>query len=97
MVGVRSPAVADKIALHLERFQEFFGQTYGHERISTCLKRDVLVCQTALCEQWFALVTISNHLASLSAFTTWVNSHAPLLFPAGDPAKGIGELAANTF
>ena len=42
VVGVRSPAVADKIALHLARFCEFFGQIYGHERISTCLKRDVL-------------------------------------------------------
>lgn len=31
-------------------------------------------------------------LASLSAFTTWVHAQAPAHFPAGDPAKGIGEL-----
>lgn len=33
-----------------------------------------------------------NHLASLSAFTTWVDTQEPRLFPAGDPAKGIKEL-----
>jgi len=93
VVSVRSPAVADKIALHLERFCHFFGEIYGHERISTCLKRDVLTWQTALREQGLAPATVNNHLASLSAFTTWVNSQAPRLFAGGDPAKGIGELA----
>lgn len=37
-------------------------------------------------------IPINNHLASLSAFTTWVHTHNPDLFPVGDPAKGIGEL-----
>src|SRR3712207_4260764 len=31
ITGVRSPAVAQKIALHLDRFRAFFAQTYGHD------------------------------------------------------------------
>jgi hypothetical protein len=33
----RSPAIARKIALHLQRFRAFFAARYGHARISTCL------------------------------------------------------------
>lgn len=92
VTGVRSEAVAAKIALHLNRFGRFFLQAYGHDRITTCLRRDVLAWQTALQERGLAPATVNNHLASLSAFTTWVEAHAPGLFPGGDPAKGIGEL-----
>lgn len=92
VVGVRSPAVAEKIALHLDRFTHFFTESYGHDRIGTLLKRDVLAWQRALKEQGFAPATTNNHLASLSGFTTWVHAQAPHLFPIGDPAKGIGEL-----
>jgi hypothetical protein len=48
VVGVRSPAVAQKIALHLDRFVGFFQASYGHDRIGTCLRRDVLAWQRAL-------------------------------------------------
>jgi hypothetical protein len=41
VVGVRYPAVAEKIALHLDRFVRFFTEVYDHERISTVLRRDV--------------------------------------------------------
>jgi len=92
VVGVRSPAVAEKIALHLDRFIRFFSERYGHDRISTLLKRDVFAWQRALKEQGFAPATTNNHLASLSGFTTWVHAQSPRLFPVGDPAKGIGEL-----
>jgi len=92
IVGVRSPAVAEKIALHLDRFTPFFSERYGHDRISTLLKRDVLAWQRALKAQGFAPATTNNHLASLSGFTTWVHAQSPRLFPVGDPAKGIGEL-----
>jgi len=92
VVGVRSPAVAAKIALHLDRFIRFFSERYGHDRISTLLKCDVLAWQRALKEQGFAPATTNNHLASLSGFTTWVHAQSPRLFPVGDPAKGIGEL-----
>lgn len=93
VAGVRSLAVAQKIALHLERFQSFFLVAYAHERISTCLQRDVLAWQAHLQSSGLAPATINNHLASLSAFTTWVTAQAPHLFPLGDPAKGIRELA----
>ena len=48
VVGVRSPAVTQKIALHLDRFVGFFIESYGHDRISACLRRDVLAWQRAL-------------------------------------------------
>ncbi len=92
VVGVRSEAVARKIALHLFRFQAFYLDAYGHDRISTCLKRDVVTWQHHLEAQGLAHATINNHLASLSAFTTWVVSQNDELFPAGDPTKGVGEL-----
>jgi site-specific recombinase XerD len=92
VVGVRSEAVAQKSALHLSRFQDFFVTAYGHDRLSTCLRRDVQAWQQSLVSQGFAHSTINNHLASLSAFTTWVHAHSPDLFPLGDPTKGIGEL-----
>jgi integrase len=92
VVGVRSDNVARKIALHLQRFASFYRGAYGHERISTCLRRDVLAWQRELISQRLAAATVNNHLASLSSFTTWVHAQAPRLFPIGDPAKGIGEL-----
>src|SRR5947199_3095135 len=92
VIGVRSEEVAQKIALHLSRFQCFYRESYGHDRLSTCLRRDVLAWQSELLSQGFAHSTINNHLASLSAFTTWVHTHNPDLFPVGNPAKGIGEL-----
>lgn len=92
VIGVRSEAVTQKIALHLDRFVGFFLEGYGHDRISTCLRRDVLAWQKALVVDGLAPATVNNHLASLSAFTTWVAAQAPAVFPAGDPAKGVREL-----
>jgi len=92
VAGVRSEEVAKKIALHLERFAAFYKEGYGHERISTVLRRDVVAWQHALVDQGMAPATVNNHLASLSAFTTWVHAQAPQLFPVGDPAKGVSEL-----
>jgi integrase len=92
VTGVRSEAVADKIALHLQRFLTFFHDRYGHDRISACLKRDVIAWQAHLRDEGLAPATVNNHIASLSGFTTWVTAQAPQTFPLGDPAKGIGEL-----
>ena len=92
VVGVRSRTVAEKAALHLGRFVEFFEEAYGHDRISTVVHRDVQAWQRSLVEQELAPSTVNNHLASLSAFTTWVEMLAPDLFSAGDPAKGVKEL-----
>src|ERR1035438_8953926 len=91
VTGVRSPAVAAKITLHLARFRGFFLQAYGHERLAGCLPRDVLAWQQHL-HQTLAPATVNNHLASLSSFTTWVVAHESAAFAHGDPAKGLGEL-----
>ena len=90
--GVRSPAVTQKITLHLTRFLAFFHARYGHDRISACLKRDVVAWQQQMQAEELAHSTINNHLASLSGFCTWVHFHAPDLFAVGDPTKGVGEL-----
>jgi integrase len=92
VAGVRSEPVARKIALHLDRFVRFFRDAYGHDRLSACLRRDVVAWQHQLIDVGLAPATINNHLASLSAFTSWVSVHAPRLLPFGDPAKGVGEL-----
>ncbi len=98
VTGVRSPAVTQKIGLHLARFREFFLASYGHDRLSACLRRDCLAWQAHLRagggkgEAGMAQATVNNHLASLSAFTTWAQAQRADLFPRGDPAKGVGEL-----
>src|SRR6185437_16702900 len=92
VAGVRSEEVAKKIALQLGRFLAFYQDAYGHDRVSTCLRRDVVAWQQHLVDQGLAPATVNNHLAALSAFTSWVSAHAPRLFPFGDPAKGVGEL-----
>lgn len=92
VTGVRSPAVAQKIALHLDRFCTFFREGYGHDRISTCLRRDVLAWREKLHDQPLSAATVNNHIASLSGCTTWITTQAPQVFPAGNPTKGVGEL-----
>jgi len=92
VTGVRSPAVADKIHLHLGRYLDYFRQSYGHDRASACVRRDVQTWQQRLVESGLAAATVNNHLASLSAFTTWVHAHDASVFPVGDPAKGVGDL-----
>ncbi len=92
IAGVRSEAVAKTITLHLHRFLSSFQQTYGHDRISSCLRRDIVAWQTSLQNQDLSPATINSHLASLSGFTTWVQSQDPKAFPIGNPTKGIGGL-----
>ena len=64
---------------------------YGHERISTVGRRDVIDWQRRLAEG-LAPATVNNHLASLSGFTTWVNAQVFGLFAAGNPSTGISAL-----
>lgn len=90
--GVRSETVTQQIVRHLHRFQQFFENRYGQERISTCIKRDVTAWQKVLQTQGLAPATINNHLASLSGFGTWVQAQNPTIFPMGDPTKGIKEI-----
>jgi hypothetical protein len=42
VLGVRSTAVAQKIALHLARFRDFFVACYGHERIGIRVSRHLV-------------------------------------------------------
>lgn len=89
--GVRSEEVAAKIALHLDRFRSFLAEAYGHDRISTVVRRDVVEWQQRLAGS-FAPSTVNGHLASLSGFTSWVVVHAPEAFPLGDPVSGVPAL-----
>ena len=89
--GVRSPEVAAKIDLHLKRFRAFFVDLYGHERISTVGRRDVVDWQRDLTKR-LAPATVNNHLASLSGFTTWVSAQEPGLFATGNPSTGVPTL-----
>src|SRR5689334_16204485 len=86
VVGACPEQVTRSIVLHLGRFADFFEARYGHERISTVLKRDV--------EGWLALLagnlalapaTVNSHLASLSKFCSWVDARRPDLFACGNP------------
>lgn len=93
VVGARPDQVTRSIVLHLGRFADFFEARYGHERISTVLKRDI--------EAWIALLsddlalapaTVNNHLASLSKFCSWVDARHRDLFACGNPVSGGREL-----
>jgi len=90
--GVRSEDVVRKIELHLRRFQVFFMERYGQDCIRCCVKRDVMAWQQQLLDDELAASTINNHLASLSAFATWVMTQEVECFVMGDPTKGIREL-----
>jgi len=70
VAGVRSAEVAKKIALQLGRFIVFYQDAYGHDRVSTCLKRDVVAWQQHLTADALAPATVNNHLAALSTFTS---------------------------
>lgn len=41
--GVRSEAATQKITLHLQRFQTFLLESYGHDRLSACVRREELI------------------------------------------------------
>ena len=88
---MRSPQVAAKIDLHLDRFRAFFVGVYGHERISTVGRRDVVDWQRGLAER-LAPATVNNHVTSLSGFTTWVSAQEPGLFATGNPSTGVSTL-----
>lgn len=93
VTGVRSEEVAAKIDLHLGRFRGFYVDGYGHDRISTVGRRDVVTWQRDLLdEQELAASTVNNHLASLSGFASWVAAQAPGTFASGDPTAGVSSL-----
>jgi hypothetical protein len=48
LTGVRSREVTERIALHLRRFGEYLSVTYGHERLTSVVRRDVVGWRDAL-------------------------------------------------
>ena len=93
VVGARPDQVTRSIVLHLGRFADFFEARYGHERISTVLKRDVEAWITLLSDDLaLAPATVNSHLASLSKFCSWVDARRGDLFACGNPASGVREL-----
>jgi site-specific recombinase XerD len=92
IAGIRTESSVKKVSLHLDRFLQFFSDFYGHDRISSCLKRDVVAWQHHLLHEDLAHSTINNHIASLSGFTAWVYQQDPMLFSLGNPFQGVGEL-----
>ena len=91
VAGVQSPRLPAKIDLHLDRFRGCFSDVYGHERISSVGRRNVIDWQHRLAEG-LAPATVNNHVASLSGFTTWVSAQEPGLFATGNPSTGISAL-----
>ncbi len=91
---MRSDAVAPKIALHLGHVQRFLAEASGHDRLASCLRRDVRDWHFALVAQGLAPATINGHLDCLAVCTSWVHAPSPRLFPAGDPATDRDRSAA---
>ncbi len=91
--GVRSPEVAGKITAHLARFADYITAAYGHDRMSAVVRRDVAGWRDELAgERGLAAATVNAHLASLSAFMTWVGAQAAQALPHGDPTSGVRAL-----
>lgn len=93
LTGVRSREVTERIALHLRRFGEYLSVTYGHERLTSVVRRDVVGWRDALVLSGLGAATVNNHLASLSGFCGWVLARAPGALPGGDPTSGVRTLA----
>ena len=62
LVGVRSREVTERIALHLRRFGEYLSVTYGHERLASVVRRDVVGWRDALVLSGLGAATVNNHL-----------------------------------
>ncbi|MCA1680961.1 MAG: hypothetical protein LC777_19480 [Actinobacteria bacterium] len=93
LIGVRSREVAERIALHLHRFAEYLTATYGHERLSSVVRRDVVGWRDTLVSSGLGPSTVNNHLASLSGFCGCVVVRAPDALSGGDPTRGVRTLA----
>ncbi len=93
LTGVRSREVCDRIVLHLERFAAYLLETYGHERLSAMVRRDVVGWRDALVTSGLGPSTVNNHLTSLSGFCNWVAAQDPGALPAGSPMTGVRSLA----
>jgi integrase len=93
LTGVRSREVTERIVLHLHRFAEYLSATYGHERLETVVRRDVVGWRDALILSGLGPSTVNNHLASLAGFCGWVAAQSPGAWPGGNPTRGVRALA----
>ena len=93
LTGVRSQEVTERIALHLHRFAEYLEATYGHEKLASMVRRDVVGWCDALVASGLGPSTVNNHLASLAGFCSWVAAQAPEALPGGNPTSGVRTLA----
>ena len=97
VIGTRHHPVAAQIERHLRRFAIWFRQRYRHERLSLCLKRDVLAwlavleAQESEAQPPLSPATVNSHLASLSGFCSWVEAHQADFFQMGNPCRGVPE------
>lgn len=92
LVGVRSEEVTARIVLHVGRFAEYLTATYGHDRLSSLVRRDVVGWRDQLAKT-LAASTVNHHLASASGFLALVAAQATDALPGGNPATGVGTLA----
>ncbi len=93
LTGVRSREVTERIGLHLRRFAEYLEATYGHQRVGTVVRRDVVGWRDSLVASGLGSSTVNNHLASLAGFCGWVAAQAPEALPGGNPTSGVRTLA----
>jgi site-specific recombinase XerD len=93
LTGVRSREVTERIGLHLQRFAAYLSGTYGHDRLETVVRRDVVGWRDALVSSGLGPSTVNNHLASLAGFCGWVAAQAPEALPGGNPTSGVRTLA----
>ncbi|MGH3567810.1 MAG: hypothetical protein ACRDRH_17625 [Pseudonocardia sp.] len=98
--GVRSAEVAGKISRHLGRFREWMAAGFGHDRIAAVIAREVASwCEHLAAssvriladgrDQTMASATVNNHLAHLSALSTWTIARPGRVAAPGDPTKGV--------
>ncbi len=78
--------------LHLGRFAEYLSAPYGHDRLSSLVRRDVVGWRDQLAKT-LAASTVNHHLASASGFLAWVTAQTPDAPSAENPATGVGTLA----
>jgi len=93
LTGVRSREVTDRIVLHLGRFAKYLSATYGHERLATMVRRDVVGWRDSLVALGLGPSTVNNHLASLAGFCGWVAAQDPEALTGGNPTSGVRSLA----
>jgi integrase/recombinase XerC len=84
-----------KVKRQLLRFIEFMLKRYGHEKVTTVIKRDVEAWIDFLYDKKngmaFAAAHVNNHLWTLSPYMKWLRAAAPYLL-TDNPTKGVRDI-----